>query len=68
MSEYRDQVRSESSRQNMTLEDLADAARIPAAQEKPTGLQGMLKPGSGVYVLSESKPAMRRYSRCTSWQ
>lgn len=58
MSEYTAEPSSESLRRYMTLEELAEAAPIPATEAMPADFSSMLEPDSGVYVRSESKPAM----------
>lgn len=51
-------VTSESPRAYMTLDELANAAPIPAAQDMPAEMREMLSQHSGLYVRSESKPKM----------
>jgi hypothetical protein len=46
------------SRPYMTLNEIANAAPIPATQDMPAEIQEMLRRDSGVYVRSKSKPKM----------
>ncbi|SOR76681.1 hypothetical protein SCNRRL3882_0164 [Streptomyces chartreusis NRRL 3882] len=40
----------------MTLDELTDAATIPATEPEPPEIGHLLTEGSGLYVQSESKP------------
>ena len=51
-------VTSKSPRAYMTLDELANAAPIPATQDMPAEMREMLSRHSGMYVRSESKPKM----------
>jgi hypothetical protein len=51
-------ARSESLGAYMTLDELADAAPIPATQNEPASIEDMLRPDLGVYIQSKTKPAM----------
>jgi hypothetical protein len=51
-------VNSDSLRDYMTLEELENAASIPAMQDMPVEMQAMLSQDSGVYVCSKSKPKL----------
>ncbi len=42
----------------LNLEDLANSAPIPATESMPAEIAEMLEPRSGVYVLSDDKPAL----------
>jgi V8-like Glu-specific endopeptidase len=42
----------------LTLDDLANAAPIPATASMPANMVEMLKPHSGVYVISDEKPSL----------
>jgi hypothetical protein len=57
MNEYAT-ARLESLRAYMTLEEIADAASIPATAAEPAAIEDMLKPDLGLYVQSETKPEM----------
>ncbi len=51
-------VTSRTLRAYMTLDELANAAPIPATQDIPAEMQAILSRDAGVYVRSESKPKL----------
>jgi hypothetical protein len=61
MSQTATKARPEPSRLHMTLEDLARAAPISATQDMPKQVLEILRKDSGLYVRSESKPAMQNF-------
>jgi hypothetical protein len=47
-----------SARAYMTLDEIADAATVPATQPMPPEMRQILSPDSGVYIHSRSKPKL----------